>query len=192
MGFHSLLQGIFPEIQLRSPALQADSLPSEPPEKPRTFKSIVRVRPGHPPRSGLSKTKGWVRENSFSLLHCPSAGTVVFSYLWTWTATIYGPSWASNWQTLGLSLSCRRNQFLVINQIHRFLCRTQTPTTSELDFSGRERNGTEKVEVGISNLEGDSWIFRDGGRGWWASNSPGTQPLKVSPLRGAHPSVGQL
>ena len=55
MGFHSLLQGIFPEIQLRSPALQADSLPSEPPGKPRAFKSIVRVRG--------SSTRIWPEQN---------------------------------------------------------------------------------------------------------------------------------
>ena len=180
MGFHSLLQGIFPESQLGSPALQAASLPSKPPGKPRTFKSIVRVRRGHPPRFGLSKTKGWVRENSFSLLHCPSAGTVFFSCLWTWTTTTHGLSWASSWHTLGLSLSCCRNQFLVINQIHWFLCRVKPPTTSELDFSRRKQNGTEEVEGGISNLEEHSWIFRDGGRGWWALGSPGTRPLKVS------------
>ena len=36
MGFHSLLQGILPNpgIEPRSPALQAYSLLSEPPEKP--------------------------------------------------------------------------------------------------------------------------------------------------------------
>ena len=36
MGCRSLLQGNFPDpgIELRSPALQADSLPSEPPGKP--------------------------------------------------------------------------------------------------------------------------------------------------------------
>ena len=33
MGNHSLLQGIFPGIKLRSPALQMDSLPAEPPGK---------------------------------------------------------------------------------------------------------------------------------------------------------------
>ena len=39
VSFHALLQGIFPGIKPRSPALQADSLPSEPPGKP-----IVRGR----------------------------------------------------------------------------------------------------------------------------------------------------
>ena len=35
LGGHALVQGIFhPEIEPRSPTLQADSLPSEPPEKP--------------------------------------------------------------------------------------------------------------------------------------------------------------
>ena len=43
-----------------------------------------------------------------------------------------------------------------------FLWRIQTDTRSELEFSRRERNGVEKVEEGFSNLEGGSWIFRDG------------------------------
>jgi len=36
-GCHFLLQGFFPDprIELRSPALQADSLPPEPPGKPK-------------------------------------------------------------------------------------------------------------------------------------------------------------
>ena len=40
VGSHSLLQGIFPTdlgIEPRSPALQEDPLPSEPPEKPLSF-----------------------------------------------------------------------------------------------------------------------------------------------------------
>ena len=38
VGCHALLQGIFPPgIELRSPAMQADSLPSEPPGKPIFF-----------------------------------------------------------------------------------------------------------------------------------------------------------
>ena len=41
VGCHALLQGDFPNtlIELRSPALQKDSLPSEPPGKP--FSSLV-------------------------------------------------------------------------------------------------------------------------------------------------------
>ena len=38
VGCHFLLQGIFPGMELRSPALQGDSLPSELPGKP--FKSL--------------------------------------------------------------------------------------------------------------------------------------------------------
>ena len=34
VGSHSLLQGMFPGIELMSPALQAYSLPSKPPGKP--------------------------------------------------------------------------------------------------------------------------------------------------------------
>ena len=39
VGCHALLQGIFPSQGLNSgpPTLQADSLPSEPPEKPKMF-----------------------------------------------------------------------------------------------------------------------------------------------------------
>ena len=35
VGCHAILQGIFPTMEPRSPALQVDSLPSEPPRKPR-------------------------------------------------------------------------------------------------------------------------------------------------------------
>ena len=35
VGSHSLLQGIFPTWELSSPALQVDSLPAEPPGKPK-------------------------------------------------------------------------------------------------------------------------------------------------------------
>ena len=38
VGSHSLLQGIFPEIEPRSSALQADPLWSEPPGKPKGVK----------------------------------------------------------------------------------------------------------------------------------------------------------
>ena len=43
MGCHSFLQGNlpFPGIEPRSPTLQADSLPSEPPGKPPVLKAIV-------------------------------------------------------------------------------------------------------------------------------------------------------
>ena len=57
---HALLQGIFPGIEPRSPALQADSLPSELPGKPciyvclficiRLFEILERKSPRKPPR----------------------------------------------------------------------------------------------------------------------------------------------
>ena len=57
---HALLQGIFPGIESRSPALQADSLPSELPGKPciyvclficiRLFEILERKSPRKPPR----------------------------------------------------------------------------------------------------------------------------------------------
>ena len=44
---HSLLQGIFPTpgIQPGFPALQTDSLPSEPPGKPQAFSGILQISP---------------------------------------------------------------------------------------------------------------------------------------------------
>ena len=45
VGCHALLQGIFfnPGIELRSPALQADSLTSEPPGKPFLHSSKSKI-----------------------------------------------------------------------------------------------------------------------------------------------------
>ena len=43
VGCHCLLQGIFPGMEHGSPALQADSLPSEPPGKPCTPGKIVEM-----------------------------------------------------------------------------------------------------------------------------------------------------
>ena len=49
LGFHFLLQGIFPpRTEPRSPALQADSLPSEPPGKPQsvwTWQPVILTAP---------------------------------------------------------------------------------------------------------------------------------------------------
>ena len=42
MGCHSLLQGNHPKIEPRSPALQAHSLPFEPPVKSNIFQSFLR------------------------------------------------------------------------------------------------------------------------------------------------------
>ena len=55
VGCHFLLQGIFPTqgIEPRSPALQADALPSEPPGKPGTTK-------GHDKESNLVWSQEWM------------------------------------------------------------------------------------------------------------------------------------
>ena len=62
VGSPSLLQGIFPGIEPRSPTLQADSLPTEPPEKPKNtgVNSYLFSRGSSWPRSqtGVSRIAG--------------------------------------------------------------------------------------------------------------------------------------
>ena len=43
MGCHALLQGIFLGIEVGSPSLQRDSLPSEPPRKPSELAVILKL-----------------------------------------------------------------------------------------------------------------------------------------------------
>ena len=63
VGGHALLQGNLPNpgVELRSPALQVDSLPSEPPEKPK-----------NPGAGSLSLLQGIfpAQESNWCLLHC--------------------------------------------------------------------------------------------------------------------------
>ena len=63
VGSHSLLQGMFPTqgLKPRSPALQADSLPAEPPGKPKN--TVV---------GSLSLLQGIfpTQESNLGLLHC--------------------------------------------------------------------------------------------------------------------------
>ena len=46
MGCHALLQGIFPTLEPRSPALQVDSLPAELPGKPQPSHTRFLIRHG--------------------------------------------------------------------------------------------------------------------------------------------------
>ena len=63
VGGHALLQGNLPnpEVELRSPTLQMDSLPSEPPGKPKNTGE-----------GSLSLLQGifQIQESNWGLLHC--------------------------------------------------------------------------------------------------------------------------
>ena len=67
MGSYSLLQGIFPTpgTEPRSPTLQADSLPSEPPEKPKKTR-VEFSKENWVPSQGNFLTQG----SNQGLLHC--------------------------------------------------------------------------------------------------------------------------
>ena len=59
MGSHSLLQDLsYPGIEPRSPALQADSLPSEPPGMPPGLKKCCWVQKSHLMAVGWEKLHG--------------------------------------------------------------------------------------------------------------------------------------